>query len=159
MYDAVGNRVRTIDARGNTTTMVYNGNRELTDQYYPDGRHHRYEYDLAGNRTLMEDATGVTTSVYDSRNNLLSVTNPDGKTVSYSYDGCGLCAVNRRHTMTDPDGGVYTYSYDEAGRLIAAGRSARPRSPSRTTTWPAGWSAAKPATGPSPASSTTAPTD
>jgi YD repeat-containing protein len=52
----------------------------------------------------MEDATGVTTSTYDSRNNLLSVTNPDGKTVSYSYDGCGLCAVNRRHTMTDSDG-------------------------------------------------------
>ncbi len=48
--------------------------------------------------------TGVTTSTYDSRNNLLSVSNADGKTVSYSYEGCGQCAVNRCHTMTDSDG-------------------------------------------------------
>ncbi len=43
-----------------------------------------------------------------------SVTDPDGKTVSYSYD-----VVRRRTTMVDPDGGVTSYSYDDADRLTA----------------------------------------
>ncbi len=113
-YDAVGNRIRRVNARGQCVTYSYNANGELVGEQYPDGHTHAYDYDLAGNRTSLSDATGATTFAYDSRNLVTSVTDPDGKTVSYTYD-----ALRRRAMMTDPEGGVTSYSYDAADRVTS----------------------------------------
>jgi YD repeat-containing protein len=43
---------------------LYNANRELISETYPDGREHSYDYDLAGNRSMLSDPTGITSFSY-----------------------------------------------------------------------------------------------
>lgn len=59
-------------------------------------------------------ATGarITIQSFDDFDRLLSVTDPDSKTLSYSYDANG-----NRTQLRDPDGRVTQYSYDDLNRL------------------------------------------
>jgi RHS repeat-associated protein len=54
---------------------------------------------------------------YDAEGNVTVLTYPDGKTVTYTYDG-----ANRMKTVTDWAARVTTYNYDAAGRLVSLAR-------------------------------------
>jgi RHS repeat-associated protein len=74
-----------------------------------------YGYDLAGNQTLEQnEATNWQThSTYYLNHLVKSRTQPDGTTLSYTYDWRG-----NPLTETDQAGHVTRYSYDLAGELI-----------------------------------------
>jgi YD repeat-containing protein len=111
-YDAAGNQITRLDAKGQCTTYVYDGAGRLTGQQYSDGGRVTFAYDGRGQRTRMEDGTGVTTFSYNAIGRAQVVNYPAGKTITYAYD-----AVGNRSTLNDPDGGVTTYSYDSRNLL------------------------------------------
>ncbi len=93
-------------------------------------------YDDVGNRTQMDDDTGITAYVYDALNRLTSVTFPGSRAVAYAYDEVGnretitylggsdevtyaYDAANNLTTVTDWDTNETAYSYDNTGRLTA----------------------------------------
>ena len=74
-------------------------------------------YDALGNLTGETDALGDT------------VTQPNGETVSYTYDSHG-----NRATMTYPNGKTVKYSYDDMNRLVSVklGQGTVPRPTKKT---------------------------
>jgi RHS repeat-associated protein len=95
-----------------------------------------FTYTATGQRQTVVDARGTTTYTYVARNRLLSRADPDGTTISYTYDGADnelsvtipagtttytYDALNRMETVTDPSGGVTRYQYDQAGNLVRTG--------------------------------------
>ncbi len=135
-YDANGNRIRTIDARGNSWVCEYDVMDRLVRESDPLSNAVTYELDASGNllsqtdgegnRTRREydglervryswDAVGNRTSYeYDAVGNLLSETDPLGRTTRYAHD-----ARDRLVTYTDATGGVQSTRYDAAGRTVA----------------------------------------
>jgi RHS repeat-associated protein len=95
VYDAVGNAVAQVDARGNRTT---------------------YAYDALNRQTTRTDSLShTTTTVYDAAGNVARAIDAGGYTTTYVYDG-----LNRRTTAQDPGGAVATSAYDAVGNLIAS---------------------------------------
>jgi RHS repeat-associated protein len=93
VYDAAGNVVKTVNARGNPTTYSYDAlDRQVTEQ---------------------TPAGGTMTTVYDAAGNILAQIDQLGHATSYSYD-----ALDRRVTQTDADGHTTTYAYDAAGNQV-----------------------------------------
>ena len=58
----------------------------------------------------MTDARGTTHYAYDERDRLLSRTDPDGTTISYTYDAAG-----NRTSVTTPAGAT-AYTFDALNR-------------------------------------------
>ena len=59
-----------------------------------------YTYDSAGNMTSKTDGTQTTSYAWDSHNRQVQVTQPDGTTEAYTYDGVGLMLSSRKSTDT-----------------------------------------------------------
>jgi YD repeat-containing protein len=108
-YDASGNLIRVVDARGNAID---------------------YSYDTKGNRTLERDAAGNTvTRTFGSKNELLTETayavpDPDGAgagqpgsplTTRYVYS-----ATNHLRFVVSAEGRVGEYRYNSFGQQVAA---------------------------------------
>jgi RHS repeat-associated protein len=141
-YNAIGERISTTDARGNTNTTAY------TDQPVPHTRRITqtspapfsyqtvttlnaigqvitsrdaslrdisYSYDVRGRQThtLFPDSTTHLQS-YDDANNLISRTDQAGLTTYYSYD-----QANQILSVTDPLSHTTSYNYDLVGNLIS----------------------------------------
>src|SRR5206468_1009869 len=79
VYDAVGNRLRTIE-NGVPTEYVTNN----LNQYTTVGTA-SFFYDLDGNLVSKLDGTQMTTHTYDDENRLTDVVTPDG-TWTHQYD-------------------------------------------------------------------------
>lgn len=111
-YDSRG-RLLTASNAATSLTFTYNDLGKVGT--YTDSRLNKtitYGYDNNGNRTKMTDPEGgITTYTYDA-NRLKSITNPSGKTFTFSYDELG-----RRKGVGYPNGVAASYQYDEAGRL------------------------------------------
>ncbi|MBE0448732.1 MAG: RHS repeat protein, partial [Actinobacteria bacterium] len=126
-----------------TTNYDYDpGANYHTDVTDPLGNKTNYEYDLAGNRTMVKDPKNNTTRfTYDANNNLASVTDALGKVSRYEYDPVSLKmvyrdarsaneadntyktslaynALNQLISTTDPLGRAVTNSYDASGNLV-----------------------------------------
>src|SRR5260370_1152559 len=87
VYDAVGNTVATIDARGNRGT---------------------YTYDALNRQVTATDALSHTvTSVLDRMGNVVQQIDARGATTSYVYDN-----LDRQASVQDPGGRLYTTIYD-----------------------------------------------
>jgi YD repeat-containing protein len=123
-YDGDGNRVSTISANGNTTTLAYDHLGRQTSATLPpvtlyDGSAttpvERTGYDGDGNVARTTDATGATTtSVYDPLGRQTSTTNPVSGTATTRYNATEAVAAQ------DMAGNVTTSAYDGAGRLVQA---------------------------------------
>ncbi|MFG3282142.1 FG-GAP-like repeat-containing protein [Streptomyces sp. NPDC048111] len=134
-YDAVGNALASIDARGKQTRYEYDELNRPVKVTNPDDGVTTTGYNLAGQVETSTDANHHTTTYgYDAEGRLTSVKNPLDKTVSYSYDADGnrSSTINaRRQTIstiydgrslptkvTYSDGTpTVTYGYDDAGRI------------------------------------------
>lgn len=70
-----------------------------------------YSYTPTGQVLTTTDSNGLTNYTYDTQDRLLSRTDPDGRTISYTYD-----IVGNRTSVTTP-GGKTLYNYDQFHRL------------------------------------------
>lgn len=74
--------------------------------------HSTFTFDSSGRLTAMSGVTGVTTNLAYSGGRLATVTDPVGRTLTYSYGQDGRVA-----TVTGPDSRSVTYDYDAEGDL------------------------------------------
>ena len=102
VYDAAGNRIRTIE-NGVTRTYITNA----LNQYTQVGAA-VYTYDLDGNLTKVVDGAKTFTYTYNAENRLTKAVTPDG-TFEYVYDALGNRAASiangvRTDYVVDPFG-------------------------------------------------------
>lgn len=114
-YDTRGNRA--VTGAGSTTAEVPSS----YSVYGANNQNGNWDYDAAGNVTRIPTASlgaAVRSATYDAENRMITVTNSNGETATYSYDGDG-----RRVTKSVvPAGGTATttvYAYDAMGSLVA----------------------------------------
>lgn len=109
--DAFGDPTKITDPGGHATTLVYDGNRNLTDVTDRDGRHTQYSYDAAGELTQVTRGDGSTQkTAYDSNGRITSQTDGLNNPTAYGYDPLG-----RLTSVTDPLSRSETFGYDAAG--------------------------------------------
>ncbi|MET8130532.1 fibronectin type III domain-containing protein [Streptomyces sp. NPDC005251] len=114
-FDASGNRVSATDARGITATYSYDHRGLLTGTTYSDSTPSvAYTYDANGRALTQKDGTGAHTLGYDKNGRLTSVSEPTGRSFTYTYDPTGSIK-----TRTAPDGLTSAYGYDDDGRQNA----------------------------------------
>jgi len=121
-YDADGNTVAITDPLGRTSVATYDSLNDMTSTTDPTGVTTTMSYDGAGNLHSRSTPSGagsvVTTYTYSSTSHpgdITAMTNPDGKTWSYTYDTDGDLA-----SVADPLGDTTSYSYNDIGWKTAA---------------------------------------
>ena len=119
-YDPNGNQLTVTDARGNTTTSIYNEANQLTEVDEPTTGGVTYSkftyYDGLGRKIQSVDEGGIVTGyTYDFRGLLTSVTlgmdTPQSATTVYGYD-----EVGNQVSQTDANGHTTSFHYDALGR-------------------------------------------
>ncbi|NES99667.1 MAG: DUF4114 domain-containing protein [Sphaerospermopsis sp. SIO1G1] len=119
VYDAVGNRIRTIV---NTETTEYTTNN--LNQYESVGET-VYDYDADGNLISKTEGGNTWNYEYNNENRLIRVVEPNGIQTQYEYDALGnrtatIYNGQRTEYLIDPFGfGDAIAEYDGAGNLIA----------------------------------------
>ena len=63
-----------------------------------------YTYTPIGNRATIVDAQGTTTLTYNARDRLVAHADPDGITLSYTYDAAG-----NRLSVSSPSGVIFPH--------------------------------------------------
>lgn len=133
-YDAWGNPQEVIDPAC-TVTYTYASNGQPSEMD-ADGSVVRMEYDVAGNRTLLDDPdAGVTTATYAADGKVLTSTDGRGMVTHNTYDAMGRLAVSTCDTLVttltygatgngklhlvreETNGLVNEYTYDTYGRV------------------------------------------
>lgn len=120
-FDASGNLVWRVDARGQRTEFVYDAANRQTSMI------------VKANASLGIASDIVTTNTFDVAGRLWKTTNPNSHTVTTVVDASGNTrsrsnqlndtttyeydADNRLTSITDPEGRITKYEYDAAGRL------------------------------------------
>jgi YD repeat-containing protein len=117
-YDAFGNEILLIDAKGNKTTKKYNSYGSVIQIDYPDDTSETFRYTLNNLLRKHVDQRGIETIYeYDSFGNQRKKTIVfEGKEIAYEergYDGFILT------WLKDLEGNTIKYFYDGAGRKIA----------------------------------------
>ncbi len=139
-YDAVGNLLETVDARGQRIRWTYDGgNRPLTEDFEDEGAAHspeqnpdvQYHYDdphpdypwlrnTPGKLAWISDLTGSEALGYDTRgeieNVVKSIDQIGGGTRTYLTSTLSD-SMRRVYQITYLDGGAVTYRYDARGLL------------------------------------------
>lgn len=123
-YSAEGDVTAKTDPRGEQTSFSYDDCRRLLQITPPtpfNSQLTKFEYNENGNKTktrrYVSGAGGGTvwqdwTATYTVDGLLASITDPNGNTISYSYN-----SLRKQATRTDADSRVTTLAYDDAGRL------------------------------------------
>ena len=132
-YDAAGNPVETLDARGGLTRRTYDAANRLIREVSAAGRTQTFDYDQAGRLrrigvglsvpeqkpTVGENveweeptAWAYTTLTYDAASRIIARTYPDGTTEHTTYDALGRIVRVQHGARTA------TYAYDRCSRLI-----------------------------------------
>jgi len=118
VYDAAGNRIRTVNS-GVTVDHTSNSR----NQYVQAGSS-RFTYDAEGNLTNQDSTGGTTEYRYDHRNRLIRVLK-SGDTWEYEYDGFGSRSATvhngvRTEYLVDPIGlGATVAEFEATGGVIA----------------------------------------
>lgn len=144
-YDGDGTMLTETDPMGHETTWTYNSANQVTSATLPSGAETTYTYDSHGNLTAESQvpAPGATSPSGDLTTNYAytdsafpslptSMTDPNGKTTTYTYDSDGDLA-----STTQPDGEDTTYGYDADGeqtKVTSPEGNTPPNSPTAYTT-------------------------
>jgi YD repeat-containing protein len=115
-YDGFGRIHSVRDGRGMRTIYAYDrADRLKTIQYSDTTADVVFTYDGAGNALTRTDSSGTTTIVYDPQNRVWSRTaTSGGGTLAYGYDRTGNLI-----SKTDPERRSMIYTYDAANQLTA----------------------------------------
>lgn len=123
-YDMAGRVASETDGVGAVTRYVYDAAGGLLGKTYrangsADQSLTSFAYDAAGRMASRTEGSGTaaaatTTMTYDGIGNLLVVTDPNGNTVTATYDRAG-----RRLTETDGAGLVTSYAYNAFDQVVA----------------------------------------
>ena len=89
-YDECGNRLEKVE-NGKRTIYNYNTKNQLIRRETGEDSW-KYEYDLQGNLTGEKGRRGTWKYTYDGKNRQEKILGPDGKNITYTYDGEGLRA-------------------------------------------------------------------
>ncbi|MRR57810.1 MAG: hypothetical protein EG824_06315 [Deltaproteobacteria bacterium] len=117
-YDAMGNLVTIINARGQQSRFYYDSFGRKLRMEDPDRGTWEYAYDQAGSLNWQKDARNVQTSfTYDELNRILTKTNAVG-TVTYTYDETaeGNKGIGRLTKVVDPSG-TAQFLFNQKGQL------------------------------------------
>ena len=115
-YDAMGNVLEKIDARGKTWTYTYDEGGHLKTVIDPLNNFTEHFYDEIGDRIHTVDPEGRETHFeYDNHDNVVRITDHEGNETLFDYD-----ADNNLIQQTDAEGNVVIYDYDTEGRLIGS---------------------------------------
>ena len=118
-YDPKGNLIKTQDAKGNITTIVYDTLGRKIQMTDPDMGTWKYGYDVEGNLIWQQDAKGQKINfTYDQMNRLKSKTDLGVLTVNYTYDDVNAQNSKGRLTNAAYGGGNTSFKYDELGREL-----------------------------------------
>jgi RHS repeat-associated protein len=142
-YDSRGNQTSAEDAAGHKTKAKYDTLDNLLESTDANGVTTTYTYDTRGN--LLTESTPLvgsepaqsrtTTYAYENKTfpgDITAITNPNGRTTTYTYDTAGNLA-----SATDAFGNKTTYTYDGLGRRltrVAPRGNAKNSKPSEYTT-------------------------
>jgi RHS repeat-associated protein len=128
-YDAKGNLLTSLDARGKQTSYGYDSLDRLTSIGYPSGTGTIFQYDGGasptpaekGELTKMTDESGQTVYGHDALGRLTTKTVTIGsKTFSTGYSwGDSGSALDKLTAITYPSGSRVNYSYDAQGSISA----------------------------------------
>ncbi|MFT3831053.1 MAG: Ig-like domain-containing protein [Opitutaceae bacterium] len=118
-YDAMANPVSTTDARGTTTTQVFDASQRLKKRMVAGARTTTYGYDAVGNLTSVGHPSGQTiANTFDalrrltSQTTLLDATTGQKYIRDFGYDAGG------RHVSTTDANGATTRTYDAQDREL-----------------------------------------
>ena len=119
-YDALGNRIQSVDNNGNVAQYVYNQNNLIKEVTDPIGNISQYKYDANLNQIqitigaqLAESQRRVLKYSYDEEDQLIAEVDAEGYTTRYDYD-----AIGNRVQVVDALGRVYEFEYDAQNREI-----------------------------------------
>jgi len=102
------------DLSGNLIGWIYFGATARSQEAYDANGNLLSITDINGQvTTLAYSSASTSTSVAPSAGLLLTVTDPRGRSLSFTYNAQGNVA-----TVTQPDGGVLSYAYDTNGNLV-----------------------------------------
>ena len=116
VHDLTGRTETVFDRQGNPTTYGYDERGNVTTIINALGHVTHYTYDGMDNETSMTDALGHT-MIYtnDLQGNRLSVTDPRNNATTYSVDGLGNLS-----RLSSPDTGTTANAQDAAGNLLSS---------------------------------------
>ena len=112
IYDGNGNIIVRLDEENNESSVRYDLNNRPVQIQYDDGKEVAFRYNKRGELVEMIDWNGMVTMERDKLGRITKVTDPDGYTTGYSYDGVG-----NRIGIQYPDGSKVSYAYDKNNRL------------------------------------------
>ncbi|WDL95507.1 RHS repeat-associated core domain-containing protein [Alicyclobacillus sp. ALC3] len=121
-YDPFGDLTQVTDPKGNSLSMTYDANHNLSAQTSTaDNLQVGYTYDGDGNVTQVKETSSngsttyaTNTSSYNNLDQQVSSTDALGKQTTYTYDPNGNLS-----SMTLPDGHTVSTTYDNAGESTA----------------------------------------
>ena len=116
-YDGDSNLLSTTDALGRTETYVYDANRLVAETWFNANGSvedtQSYTYDPVGNMLTATNSAGTYTMSYDG-NQLITRTDPNGITLTYSYDlNSNVIGV------ADSQGGLTTMTYNANNQVTS----------------------------------------
>lgn len=115
-YDLNGNLIKTEDAQGNVTTIVYDNMGRKIAMNDPDMGHWTYSYDANGNLISQTDAKGQTIDfTYDNLNRLISKSDHASLNVNYTYDDTTVSNSKGRLTKSAYGSENANFIYDPMG--------------------------------------------
>lgn len=101
------------DARGLTTTNLYDSLQRITNMAYPDGTSNSFVFNKLDLVQVIDRLGFKTSFLYDSMRELIAATNANGAVTRYNYCSCGALT-----SIEDAAGATNFLFYDNAGRLI-----------------------------------------
>ena len=114
VYDGNGNLVSKTDADGYVTQYSYTALDLVKKINYNGAKEVSYQYNKVGELVQMDDWTGTNTFELDLLGRLQKMTDHKGNTVSYTYD-----AVGNQTGITYPDGSKTRSFYDAVYNLTS----------------------------------------
>jgi RHS repeat-associated protein len=115
-FSVVGRVASVQDKNGNTISLTYDSNGNLTLITDTVGRNLTLSYDASNRITQITDPISRTVSFqYDANNNIAQVTDPAAGVTTFAYD-----ANHRVTSITQPNGQTLLQNtYDSSGRVIS----------------------------------------